>query len=140
MNATQTNPAKRRLLVLWCAMAAALAVYAGLTYLIPAQPKVLPPGWKLFLGILQVVAAVEFLAGMLVERVLLRRATNPAGVLMAGIISAAIGVAIALFGLVVYLSSQERHWEFFAVSALYFLRLFIHLPEFNDKIDQTSAP
>lgn len=138
MNKQSTAETKRLLVILWLAMLCAVAVYYGLTYLIPGVVRPQPPHMKVMLGILQVLAAVWFLTGMVVEGIMIARAANPGSVVRTGIVSAAFGEAIAIFGLLWFFISHERIWEFFAVSGLYFVRLFVKLPDFNAKIDSLS--
>jgi F0F1-type ATP synthase membrane subunit c/vacuolar-type H+-ATPase subunit K len=140
MITTHANAEKRLLLTIWLALLGTLAVYVAATYLVPGGPKPQAPQMRVFLGVLQVVAAVEFLVGMVMERIMVRRAGSAGEVVKAGIVSAAIGEAIGLYGLVWFCISRERVWAFFIVSGLYFLRLFMRLPEFNAKIDSLCAP
>lgn len=119
-------------------MLGAVAGYYALTYLVSGTARPQSPQMKTMLGILQVLAALYFIVGMVVEGLLMARAADPRKVLTVGIISAAFGESIAIFGLLWFVLSHERIWEFFAVSALYFVRLFVKLPDFNAKIDSLS--
>lgn len=139
MNVSKAIAAKRLLLTIWLVMLGALAVYAAITYLVPGEPRAQTTQAKIELGVLQVISAFQFLAGIVAERILFRRADSTTAVLLAGIVSAAIGEAIGVFGLACFLMDGLRIWEFFVVSALYFLRLFLRLPEFNARIDSLAS-
>lgn len=135
MNTPRANAAKRLLVTIWLFLLGALAAYLAVTYLVAVELKPQPPQMRTFLGVLEVTAAVEFLIGMLVEGMMIRRADSPSAVIRAGIVSAAIGEAIGVYGFVWFFIAGERVVAFFIVSGLYFLRLFIKLPEFKARID-----
>jgi F0F1-type ATP synthase membrane subunit c/vacuolar-type H+-ATPase subunit K len=138
MNTQSTDASKRLLTIQWLAMLFAVGLYYGLTFMVPGEPKILAPQTKVMLGVLQVLAAVTFFLGMVVEGLLMARAVSPRNVVTNAVVSAAFGEAIAIFGLLWFFTSHERIWEFFVVSALYFVRLFVKRPDFFAKIDSFS--
>jgi hypothetical protein len=135
MNPAQAPQHKRVLLIIWIAQLLALVVYIAITYVIPGEPIPLRPEQKVFVGIFQVVGGLTFLAGLIVERTMMSRVKTAAEVQVAGILSACIGEAVGVYGLLVFFLSHQREWVFFAISGLYFLRLFLRLPEFYQRID-----
>jgi NADH-quinone oxidoreductase subunit H len=58
--------------------------------------------------------------------------------LTAAIVSAAFGESCSVFGLMVFFMSGQRDWLFFLLSALYFARLFLRLPDFLGRMDEMT--
>ncbi|HEY3412234.1 MAG TPA: hypothetical protein VGM51_04145 [Armatimonadota bacterium] len=138
MNTLSADATKRLLMIQWLAMLAAVGAYYGLTYLVTGVAPPRNPQMKTVLSTLEILAAVAFVSGIVLEGLLLARAANPQNVVTSGMVSAAFGESIAVFGLVWFFMSHERVWEFTAVSVLYFVRLFLKLPDFSARIDTLS--
>lgn len=117
-------------------MLMACLVYIGLTYVVPVEPR---PEPKLLVQTLGVVAAAQFLLGMLLEQSLLAKAKTSGAVQSAAIVSAAMGEAIAIYGLVVYFISGRREWVFFIGGLLYLMALMMRIPRFIQAMEEKDA-
>jgi hypothetical protein len=121
--------------ILLGAMAFSVIIYIGLTYLAPVPSRPMPSGLHTALLALAVLAMI---LGIVIEGILLRRADTPAAVQSAAIVSAAFGESCSVFGLMVFFMSGQRDWLFFLLSALYFARLFLRLPDFLGRMDEMT--
>jgi F0F1-type ATP synthase membrane subunit c/vacuolar-type H+-ATPase subunit K len=94
------------------------------------------PSLQLFTTILTLVAFAGVIIGLAVEAAMQRAATSPGGVRAAGIVSAALGEAPALYGLVIFFVSGHRNWFFFGLSIVYFIGMWLRLPGMLRRMDE----
>lgn len=139
MNESELESRKRLLTFLLIALFGAVLIYIGLTYIIklPVPANRGMESMRLFKSSLMMVSVVTFLLGMALERQQLNQKRGPGGVQTAVILSAALGETIAVYGLVWFFLMAEREWFFFGASLLYFVRLFMRLPDFHSLLEQS---
>jgi len=139
MNGSELESRKRLLTFLLVAMFGAVLIYIGLTYIIqlPVPTNRDMESMRMFKSALMMVSVITFLVGMALERHQLSQKRGPGSVQTAVILSAALGETIAVYGLVWFFLMAEREWFFFGASMLYFVRLFMRLPDFHSLLEQS---
>jgi F0F1-type ATP synthase membrane subunit c/vacuolar-type H+-ATPase subunit K len=131
--------AKRVVTWITAAMAAAVGIYLLLTYVVPIEPVVAPERVETLGRLARFAAIAAAIVGVIAERSLLNAARGAGQVQTAVVISAAFGEAVAIFGLLFFFLTGERLWIPFILAALYFFRLFLHLPEFHGAIERPEG-
>lgn len=133
---TEPKASPRTMTLILAFMVVCVFIYIGMTYVVKVPARTPDP---LLVRILGIVAAAEFLLGLMLEQALLARARTSAAVQTAAIVSAAMGDAIAIYGLVIYFVSGKREWVFFIGGLLYLMALMLRIPRFIQAMDEKDA-